>query len=61
MQTVESLSGSPEKKPYQTPTLVFFGSLSDLTASGSGAGTEQSAFCPAPGQGRKGVSVKGCL
>lgn len=61
MHAVETLSGPPEKKPYQTPMLVCFGSLADLTASGSGVGFEQSASCGAPGQAKRGISVKGCL
>jgi hypothetical protein len=62
MQAVERTSGAPEKKPYQTPTLVRFGSLADLTASGSGGGIEQSATCDPWGQVKKGgASVKGCF
>lgn len=61
MNAVETTSGPPEKKPYHTPTLVCFGSLADLTASGSGGGTEQSVMCTAPGQLKRGISVKSCL
>lgn len=52
MHAVETPSGPPEKKPYQTPTLVCFGSLADLTASGSGVGFEQ-ANCGSSGQASK--------
>ena len=62
MHNVAIAWGTPEKKPYQTPTLVCFGSLADLTAAGSGGPTEHTdGICWAPGQIAKGgVSSRAC-
>ena len=55
MYNITNVSGSPEKKSYQTPTLVCFGSLADLTAAGSGDPGEQSqGACGAWGQIKRG-------
>lgn len=64
MHNVAIAWGTPEKKPYQTPTLVCFGSLADLTAAGSGLGGEQSqGSCDAWGQIKRGGpgSSRSCL
>lgn len=60
MHNVANASGTPEKKPYQTPALVCFGSLADLTAAGSG-GPSGNAYgiCTAPGQ-QSGVWAQNC-
>lgn len=64
MHNVANASGTPEKKPYQTPALVCFGSLADLTAAGSGSGGEQGVgSCDAWGQIKRGgpSNSRSCL
>ena len=41
INTVEEISmENEEKRPYQTPTLILYGEISQITASGSGEDPE---------------------